>query len=211
MGALVVAPFFADFGTSVAGQVSYGTREIGGRAAFGATWSGVAYHGVDPLGRNDFEAVLIDRADTGVGNFDLEFNYGRVEWESGDVSGGSGGLGGDSARVGFAGGLATDCWEAPGSGMPGELLDGGVDPLSRVASNSQVSGRKLFGGRRQLVRGDRVQAAGAAGRAGAAAARRRADVRGAAGRGRVPGRVRVGTAAGRARAGDGTARALGRG
>ena len=144
LGAMVVAPFFADVDNSIAGQISYGQGSVDGRAAFGATWAGVPYHGVAPAGLNSFQAVLIDRADTGVGNFDLEYNYGRIAWESGDFSGGVDGKGGSAARVGFSGGTAATSLELVGSGTPGALLDGGADALTAGLFASETLGRYTF-------------------------------------------------------------------
>ena len=147
LGAMVVAPFFADVDNSIAGQVSYGTGSVGGHSAFGATWAGVPYHGSAPVGLNSFQAVLIDRADTGAGNFDLEYNYGKVAWESGDFSGGFNGLGGSSARAGFSGGTPETSTELPGSGTPGAFIDGGANSLTAGLFASETPGRYLFSSR----------------------------------------------------------------
>jgi hypothetical protein len=53
-----------------------------------------------------WQLVLVDRLDTGTGNFDIEYRYAQIQWETGDFSGGSGGLGGQSARVGYTAGTA---------------------------------------------------------------------------------------------------------
>jgi hypothetical protein len=49
-----------------------------------------------------FQLVLIERSDTGAGNFDFEFNYDQIQWEARNASGGVNGLGGSSARAGFS-------------------------------------------------------------------------------------------------------------
>ena len=147
LGAMVVAPFFADVDTSIAGQVTYGSGIVDGRSAFGATWAGVPYHGLDPRGLNSFQAILVDRADTGAGNFDLEYNYGKIAWESGDFSGGVEGLGGSSARVGFSGGTADNSLELPGSGSPGSLLNDGGNALTKGLFASETPGRYLYSSR----------------------------------------------------------------
>ena len=48
-------------------------------------------------------------------DFHLDFNYGRVQWESGDSDGGINGLGGAGPIIGFSDGHGL-LWEAPGSG-----------------------------------------------------------------------------------------------
>lgn len=144
LGRAVVAPFFADVDTDDGGAVGYGTGTVDGRPAFAATWAGVGYYSDTPTAaRNDFQAVLVDRADTGRGNFDVEFNYGRVGWESGDFNGGVGGVGGSSARVGFASG-AGPYYELPGSGVPGTFTDGSTAGLSKTLFNSDAAGRHVF-------------------------------------------------------------------
>ena len=68
---------------------------MGGTAAFCVNWVNVGYFSqhVDKL--NSFQLLLIDQ---GSGNFDIEFNYDKVNWETGDASGGSNGFGGSLGR-----------------------------------------------------------------------------------------------------------------
>ena len=97
---------------------------------------------------NSFQAVLIDRFDTGPGNFDVEFNYEQMVWESGQASGGdSFGLGGDSARVGFSNGTGNTgtFFELPGSAINGAFLDSNLSTgLIHNSLNSDVLGRYVF-------------------------------------------------------------------
>src|SRR5258708_4238192 len=104
VGQPIIAPFFADVDTRGAGSgvVHYGTDIVGGRHAFGVEWPAIGYHSSHSDKIATFQLVLIDRSDTGLGNFDIEFNYNTVQWETGDASGGSGGLGGTSAAVGYS-------------------------------------------------------------------------------------------------------------
>jgi hypothetical protein len=142
----IIAPFFADVDTRASGSVGYGTGQVDGRNAFGATWTDVGYFAEHAERTNTFQALLVDRSDTGAGNFDIEFNYAKVEWETGDSSGGSGGLGGDSARVGYSNGTGTDgtFFELPGSGVAGSLLDGSPTALLEGSLNSDIAGRYVF-------------------------------------------------------------------
>jgi hypothetical protein len=146
--AAIVAPFFADVDSTAAGRITYGTGTVDGRAAFAATWSGVGYYDGHSDRVNDFQAVLIDRSDTGAGNFDVEFNYGRMQWESGDFSGGVGGRGGSSARVGYSGGTREPgtFYELLGSGVPGAFLDDGPSQtaLALAMLNSDIPGRYIL-------------------------------------------------------------------
>ena len=144
----IIAPFFADVDTRVGEEMKYGSGTVSGRTAFGVTWDGVGvgYFNQHVNKLNQFQLLLVDRADTGAaGNFDIYFNYDQIQWETGDASGGVNGLGGTAARVGFSNGsgVAGTSLELPGSGINGALLDGG--PNSLVAnSNVNVAGRFIF-------------------------------------------------------------------
>lgn len=143
----IIAPFFGDVDTSVGSLMTYGTGMIDGHNAFGVDWPGVGYFSDHTDKTNIFQLVLIDRNDTGAGNFDFEFNYNQVQWESGDFSGGSGGLGGTCAHAGYSNGLsdaANTSAELAGSGVCGAFLDGGPDALKSHSLNSDVTGRYVF-------------------------------------------------------------------
>jgi hypothetical protein len=95
-------------------------------------WPAVGYFGAHTDKLATFELLLVDRPDTGAGNFDIEFNYNSVQWETGDASGGRGGLGGISAGVGYSNGLSGTSnvfFQLPGSLVNGALIDGGIDAL----------------------------------------------------------------------------------
>jgi len=150
----IIAPFFADVDLSLAGDLSYGVGTIDGHNAFAATWSKVAHYSTsdDANLRNDFQVVLIDRSDEHAGDFDIEFNYGIIEWESGDFSGGVGGLAGDTARVGISGGdaIALHSHEAAGSGLAGALLSGGQNDLSQTRSTWLIENGQLVSNRHEI-------------------------------------------------------------
>jgi len=153
----IIAPFFADVDTGGAGSglVKYGNDTLSGRTVFCVNWVSVGYYEqkVDKL--NSFQLVLIDRSDTGPGNFDIEFNYNQIVWETGDASGGSGGLGGDSARTGYANGTMTpgSFLEFPGSAVNGGLLDTNLGSgLTNNSLNSGgVPGRYIFAVRGGII------------------------------------------------------------
>ena len=143
----IIAPFFADVDTRNGPLMTYGTSSIDGHNAFGVDWPGVGYFSGHTDKTNIFQLVLIDRHDTGVGNFDFEFNYNQIQWETGDASQGSNGLGGFCAHAGYSNGLsgaANKSAELTGSGICGAFLDGGVDALKTHDLNSDVTGRYLF-------------------------------------------------------------------
>ena len=145
----IIAPFFADVDTrsALSGVVQYGTDTVNGRPAFGVNWfdstGGVGYFSSQADKRNTFQLVLIDRSDTGSGNFDFELNYSSIQWETGNASGGTGGLGGNSARAGYSNGSNTSL-ELPGSAVNGAFLNGGPNALASQGNNSNVIGRTSY-------------------------------------------------------------------
>jgi hypothetical protein len=147
IGTPIIAAFFADVDTRVGNVVTYGQGTVGTRSAFGVNYLEVGYFGQHTDKLNTFQLVLIDRADVGVGDFDIMFNYDQIQWETGDASNGSGGLGGYSARAGYSNGtgVAGSFYEMTGSGVNGAFLDGGVNALiSYKTANSDMLGRYIF-------------------------------------------------------------------
>ncbi|MEX0728537.1 MAG: nidogen-like domain-containing protein [Planctomycetaceae bacterium] len=150
-GRQIIAPFFADVDTSEAGDtVKYGTDTVDGNAAFGVNWLNVDYFAssTEHTSRNFFQLVLIDRsADFAAGDFDIEFNYDQIQWETGTFSGGdANGLGGSSARAGFSNGTGDPgtFFELFGSAINGAFLDGGPQALISHSFNTDVLGRYIF-------------------------------------------------------------------
>jgi len=151
-GRQIIAPFFADVDTRTdSNPVVYGPGTVDSRDAFGVTWDEVNCYSAytSRLGRNTFQVVLVERFDTGPGNFDIEFNYDQIEWETGQASGGSVDcLGGNSARVGYSNGTGDPgtYYELPGSAVPGAFLDSGPAPTALIHNslNSAVIGRYVF-------------------------------------------------------------------
>lgn len=158
----IIAPFFADvwtFGSS--GLTKYGFGTVDGHHAFSATWDHVnSYADSSSNGtnfgsiQNYFQVLLIERSDTGTGNFDIEFNYNQIQWETGSASGGVNGLGGSSARAGYSNGSGTanTFFELQGSGVNGAFLDSNTNGLiHRTASSDNVLGRYAFNVRSGFV------------------------------------------------------------
>ncbi|MBM3783258.1 MAG: hypothetical protein FJW30_02805 [Acidobacteria bacterium] len=147
-GREIIAAFFGDVDTRGAGSrlVTFGEDTVDGRRAFGVNYIDVGYFAshVDRL--NSFQLILIERSDTGSGNFDVEFNYEKIQWETGDASGGSGGLGGTPAAVGWSNGsgLPGTSFELAGSLISGAFLDNGPRALARRRLNSPILGRYTF-------------------------------------------------------------------
>ncbi len=146
-GLPIIAPFWGDVDTRGAGSdvVTYGNTTFQGQPAFCVMWDGigVGYYSGNTDKLNNFQLLLVDRSDVGSGDFDIVFNYDQIQWETGDASGGSGGLGGDSARWGFSDGSTTS-FEGPGSAVNGALLDSSATGLIHDSRNSLQLGRYVF-------------------------------------------------------------------
>ena len=150
----VIAPFLADVETDNGGNpVRYGTGTVDGHPAFGATWPGVGcYHQTPTTALDYFQVVLIDRPDTGGRNFDIEFNYDQIQWDSGQGMGGDANcLGGDAPWAGYSDAMpGGDAFTLPGSGVSGAFLDGGPQSLVQHSLASAQSGRYVFQIRRNV-------------------------------------------------------------
>jgi hypothetical protein len=160
-GIAMIAPFFADIDTSSSPTnselVTWGAGTFDGRTAFGINWGTAAGIGVDyysasntHTNSNKIQLVIVDRSDTGAGNFDFMFNYDLIQWETGGASGGdANGCGGFSARVGWSNGT-TQSFELAGSAINGAFIDsgtcGGPGPYALILNslNSNVNGRYMF-------------------------------------------------------------------
>ena len=154
-GHSIIAPFFADVDTRGAGSgiVSYGNATVDGHRAFIVNWPNVGYYSSHTDRLNNFQLVIIDRSDRAPGDFDFEFNYGQIQWETGDASGGTGGLGGNSARAGFSNGTGDPgtFFEIEGSGVNGAFLDSNLVTGLIHTSNIGIPGRYLFVVRNGIV------------------------------------------------------------
>lgn len=143
---VIIAPFFADIDTRGTGSsvVTYGATTYGGRSAFCVNWVNVGYYSSSYDKLNSFQLLLVERFDTGPGNFDIMFNYDKIQFETGSASGGSGGLGGHSARIGYSNGVSTSL-ELPGSAVNGAFLDSNTSTgLIYGGRDSLQLGRYLF-------------------------------------------------------------------
>jgi hypothetical protein len=134
-GRPIIAVALSDVDTRPAATtpVQYGITTYGGRPAFCVNWVDVGYFdsGVDEL--NSSQLVLVDRSDTGAGNFDIVMNYDRLVHES------VGGL-----TAGYSDG-ATVSYTMPGSGTPGALVDANeVTGLVHGSAGSSQLGRYVF-------------------------------------------------------------------
>jgi hypothetical protein len=108
----MIAPFWADVDTTGGGAVYTASPDAN---TLVATWHDVGYFEVHNDKTNDFQLTLLNRSDTGAGNFDIEFRYRQLQWTTGDLSGGSGGLGGTAAQAGYDAGNGKNFFALPGS------------------------------------------------------------------------------------------------
>jgi uncharacterized repeat protein (TIGR01451 family) len=176
-GIPIIAAYWADVDTTGATSgsfeaptipsavVTYGVDTVNGHPAFGVDYENVGYFKTHTDKLNSFQLILIDRSDTGIaGAFDIEFDYDKIQWESGDASNGIDGLCGGqtegcvSAAVGYSNGTGTagTNFQLPGSFVPGALLDNGpvATALIHQAMGGTMQGRTTF-----AVRNGTVQSA----------------------------------------------------
>ena len=139
LGIRIIAPYWADVDTQNAASdvVKYGTNMVDGHAAFGVDWVNVGYYSSHADKLLSSQLVIIDRSDIDTGDFDMEFNYYKVQWEWGDVSKNN------PPHAGFSNGSYDR--ELPGSGVGGMFLDtNAVTGLIYHNLNSPVPGRYIF-------------------------------------------------------------------
>jgi hypothetical protein len=139
----LIAPFYADVDTTNTAAVTFGADRVDNRPAFGINWPGVGRFDRKNDRLNTFQVVIIERFDTGAGNFDIEFNYSSIQWDIGDDTV----LGRAFASAGFTNGLGGDnaqVFEFPGSLQPDAFLDTSPLALIRQSRNSGIPGRLRF-------------------------------------------------------------------
>jgi lysophospholipase L1-like esterase len=146
LGIPMIAPFWSDVDTRVGNQVTYGYQKINGHWALGVDYINVGCYYENDTVTDTFQVVLIDRSDIGPGDWQIDYNYGPLTWDSGQASGGNGQcLGGSAARAGYTSGAGESC-ELPGSGVDGGLLNtntiSGLDYHSFNSNN--IDGRYIF-------------------------------------------------------------------
>lgn len=141
----IIAPFFADVDTNnpASGVTQYGSGTLAGHNVFGVNWINVGYFPSQSNLLNSFQLILIDRSDIGAGDFDIEFNYDKIQWETGSASGGTGGFGGTSAAAGYTDGGAND-FEFAGSRVHSAFLDSNPGGLIHGSRNSNILGQYVF-------------------------------------------------------------------
>ena len=139
LGIEVIAPFWADVDTRPPspGVVTYGTNTVDGCASFGVDWVNVGYFQYHADNLLSCQLVIISRSDIAPGDFDMEFNYGKVQWQWGDANPAP-----TPPRAGFADNGVG--YELPGSGTNYAFLDTSTTGLIYHSLNTSVPGRYLF-------------------------------------------------------------------
>lgn len=119
-GTRMIAPFFADVDTrddlGDANLIYWWLDTASERPRLIVTWYQVEYYDTSSApGTNTFQVILTNRDDREAGDFDVEFRYEDINWTTGSTmsSGGSGGLGGIPAQVGFDAGDFTNFLNHP--------------------------------------------------------------------------------------------------
>ncbi|MBN27703.1 MAG: nidogen [Alteromonadaceae bacterium] len=146
----MIAPFWADVDTGCddCGDVFIGSPNA---ETLVITWDRVGFYPSDSSLTNTFQLVLIDRADTGAGNFDVEFRYEDINWTTGDASDGENGLGGVPAQAGYDAGDGVNFFTLPGS-RTDEVVN-----LDTAASNTDTAGIWKFAIRDGQLPGDTAE------------------------------------------------------
>ncbi|GAA2038612.1 hypothetical protein GCM10009839_45280 [Catenulispora yoronensis] len=148
-----IAAWWADVDTrgALSMPVRYGLGDVGGRQAICVDYDHVGYYSGHDDKLNSFELFIVDRGDVAPGAFDIVFHDSQLQWETGDASNGTGGVGGTSAAVGYTNGTATPgtFLEVPGSRVPGSFLDGAPGSLVTSSTNSSQAGLHVYPIRKQ--------------------------------------------------------------
>ncbi len=145
-GNVIIAPYLADVDTRGVGTspVTYGQTTYNGSPAFCVNWVNVGYYSQAADKLNSFQLILVKQGTAG--DFDIIFNYDKVQWETGNASGGSLGLGGTSAAVGYSNGDGSPDhhYVKAGSYTPGALLDSNTAGLTHGSLGTSQIGRYIF-------------------------------------------------------------------
>ncbi|NUR64029.1 MAG: VWD domain-containing protein [Catenulispora sp.] len=143
-----IAAWWADVDTrgALSMPARYGLGNVGGRQAVCVDYDHIGYYSGHDDKLNSLEMFIVDRNDVAPGAFDIVLHYSQLQWETGDASGGTGGLGGTSAAVGYTNGTGTPgtFLEVPGSRVSGSFLDGAPGSLVTTSTNSTQPGLHVY-------------------------------------------------------------------
>ncbi|HMD51128.1 MAG TPA: nidogen-like domain-containing protein [Solirubrobacteraceae bacterium] len=154
-GSPIIAPYFADVDTRNPSSaiINFGRGTLEGKKVFVVNWPGVGCFAEIGSVLNNFQAILIDRPERNTGpngdDFDIEFNYNQIQWDTGEASGGNevclkAEPLGVPAIAGYTNG-STSHFEIPGSEEAGAFLDSTLSSgLIHNSINSSTLGRYIF-------------------------------------------------------------------
>lgn len=108
----MIAPYWGDVDTRGAAGIGDVWVASPNEDTVMVTWKDVGYYSQNHDKTNSFQLILTDRSG---GDFDVQFRYERLEWTTGDASGGSWGLGGTPAQAGYDAGNGQQYFILPGS------------------------------------------------------------------------------------------------
>jgi hypothetical protein len=133
----VIAAMIADIDTRPMDSdvVTYGQITYGGRRAFCVNYgagNGVGHYDMMTDRLNRFQIILVERADTGLGDFDMIFNYDQVQFDA-------------LVKRTWIGWAPGQPYALPGSGQfPSLITDGEAHSLKAGSRNSPMPGRYIF-------------------------------------------------------------------
>ncbi len=143
VGLPIIAALFTDLDTRnspVGSLVSFGTGAFQGRSAFGVNFDQVGRYSTNYSALSTFQILLVDRNETGAGNFDIVFNYDSLGFGGGASAGYNAGQNGADGTY----------FELPGSRSGEAFADGGAFALAS-GSNVGIDGRYVFNVRNGAV------------------------------------------------------------
>jgi len=133
----MIAPFWSDVDTRCDGCGEVYVGSVNEDTVI-VTWNDVGFYSQNNTLTNNYQLVLRDMSGEGgnsVGDFDIEFRYDRLEWTTGDASGGTDGIGGTPAQAGFDAGDDVNFFALPGS-FTNDVLN--LQNTSNVASSDPL-------------------------------------------------------------------------
>ena len=141
----IIAPFWADVDTRGPATTSTGGNSAGTNLVYynldqanktiTITWDDVGYYAFGTK-KDAFQLQLVSHGTSATG---INLIYQAVQWTTGSASGGSNGLGGQVARVGFSAGDGVHYYELPASANQAALL-----ALPSTTGNTGIVGEWQF-------------------------------------------------------------------
>lgn len=115
----MIAPYWADVDTRNQTNAINGSNNVYVASpnpdSLIVTWHNVGYYSNSNDKLNNFQLVLQKSPIGDIGSFTAEFRYQRLEWTTGNASGGTQGLGGTPAQAGYDAGDNINYETLPGS------------------------------------------------------------------------------------------------